>query len=74
MFLSVISAAFLSFKQKAFAHMATIEPEKLHFKGDVQIPNSKYPLLLYKNSFADRGDMGADWLEKEFASNNWTNS
>ena len=54
--------------------MATIEPEKLHFKGDVQIPNSKYPLLLYKNSFADRGDMGADWLEKEFASNNWTNS
>jgi uncharacterized protein YjlB len=30
--------------------------------------------LLYRNAFSDRGNKGADWLEKKFAANNWTNS
>ncbi|MEN0054633.1 MAG: cupin domain-containing protein [Mucilaginibacter sp.] len=51
-----------------------IEPEKLYFKDDGQIPNSKYPLLLYRNAFNMRNDEGAEWLEKQFAANNWTNS
>jgi uncharacterized protein YjlB len=51
-----------------------IEPEKLFFKDDGQIPNSKYPLLLYRNAFNLRNDEGAEWLEKHFATNNWTNS
>ncbi|MDN3547778.1 cupin domain-containing protein [Mucilaginibacter aquaedulcis] len=51
-----------------------IEPEKLYFKDDGKIPNSKYPLLLYHNAFELRDNEGADWLEKHFAANNWTNS
>lgn len=50
------------------------EPKNLFFKDDGKIPNSKYPLLLYKNAFNDRGGSGASWLEKRFKTNNWTNS
>ena len=50
------------------------EPEKLFFNDDGIIPNSKLPLLLYKNSFSERGQAGAVWLEDTFAVNNWTNS
>lgn len=38
------------------------------------IPNSKYPLLLYRKAFSERGTAAASWLEKKFAENNWTNS
>ena len=38
------------------------------------IPNSKYPLLLYRNAFSARDNEGADWLEDHFAKNNWSNS
>ena len=44
------------------------------FEDDGRIPNSKLPVLIYKNAFRQRGDAGAEWLEKQFASNNWTNS
>lgn len=47
---------------------------ELHFEDDGKIPNSKLPLILYKNAFAERGNEGAGWLEKRFASNNWSNS
>jgi uncharacterized protein YjlB len=50
------------------------EPEHLFFKDDGLIPNSKYPLLIYKNAFSERRSSGAAWLEKRFAANNWTNS
>ncbi|HXB07100.1 MAG TPA: cupin domain-containing protein [Puia sp.] len=50
------------------------EPEKFLFKDDGMIPNSKYPLLVYRNAFAARGGEGAAWLEERFAANNWTNS
>lgn len=49
-------------------------PEILHFADDGIIPNSPYPLLLYRNAFTARGDEGGDWLEQRFAANNWTNS
>ena len=50
------------------------EPELLYFKDDGKIPNSKYPLLLYRNAFKERGDKGAAWLEQQFLHNNWSNS
>ncbi len=48
--------------------------EKLFFKDDGKIPNSQYPLILYRNAFSARGGSGASWLEEKFAANNWTNS
>lgn len=50
------------------------EPLTLSFTDDGKIPNSKYPLILYRGAFQERGNKGALWLEKKFASNNWTNS
>jgi uncharacterized protein YjlB len=50
------------------------EPEKLFFTDDGVIPNSKYPLLVYRNVFTARGSDGAAWLEGRFSANNWTNS
>lgn len=51
-----------------------MQPEKLFFEDDGTIPNSQFPLLLYRNAFSERNEEGAVWLEKTFASNNWTNS
>lgn len=51
-----------------------MEPLQFNFKDDGRIPNSKYPLLIYKNVLVERGEEGAEWLEKKFAENNWTNS
>ena len=51
-----------------------MQPEKLYFKDDGTIPNSHYPLLLYRQAFAARDAAGAAWLESHFAANNWTNS
>jgi uncharacterized protein YjlB len=50
------------------------EPEMLYFKDDEKISNSKYPLLLYRKAFKERGDKGAEWLEQHFLHNNWSNS
>jgi len=50
------------------------EPLQLLFKDDGKIPNSKYPLLIYKNAFTKRGSDGAQWLEDHFGSLNWSNS
>ena len=51
-----------------------MEPETYFFKDDGKIPNSKYPLLLYRSAFKLMGDEGAEWLETHFARNDWTNS
>ena len=53
--------------------LETMQVEKVYFKDDGQIPNSKYPLLLYRQAFIERNDEGAAWLVKRFAENNWTN-
>lgn len=52
----------------------SMKPETLYFKDDGIIPNSKYPLLLYRNAFTERNEKGAEWLEEKFLSNNWSNS
>jgi uncharacterized protein YjlB len=51
-----------------------MSPEKIYFKDDGKIPNSKLPLLLYRNAFSESNSEGATWLENRFAENNWTNS
>ncbi|WP_461101665.1 cupin domain-containing protein [Spirosoma koreense] len=51
-----------------------IEPETFLFTDDGQIPNSKYPLLLYRQALQATGSAGALGLEEVFAANNWTNS
>lgn len=48
-------------------------PEIFFFDDDGTIPNSKYPLLLYRGAFKETGDAGAEWLEKTFKNNNWYN-
>jgi uncharacterized protein YjlB len=49
-------------------------PEIIYFKDDGTIPNSRYPVLLYRNAFNERNTQGAEWLEQHFLSNNWSNS
>lgn len=49
-------------------------PETLLFTDDGRIPNSKYPLLVYRKAFSVPGAAGAAWLENRFAANRWTNS
>ncbi len=51
-----------------------LDPIQLFFEDDGKIPNNKFPLIIYRNAFEDRDGRGALWLEKKFASNNWTNS
>lgn len=51
-----------------------MQPEIFHFDDDGKIPNSKYPLLLYRGAFSAAGNDGASWLEEKFAAHNWTNS
>lgn len=63
---------FLAFSQSVKTQ--SIQPEELYFKDDGMIPNSKFPLLIYRNVFTEGDKKGAAWLEKLFASNNWTNS
>jgi len=48
--------------------------ETYFFEDDGIIPNSKYPLIIHRNAFSERGNSGAKWLEECFASNNWKNS
>jgi uncharacterized protein YjlB len=51
-----------------------IEPVTYYFPDDGIIPNSKLPLIVYKNAFSQRGSDGASWLEDHFEVNNWSNS
>lgn len=60
--------------KKKFAGFTPLEPETLYFKDDGIIPNSRYPLLLYRNVFVERDAEGATWLETRFAQHNWSNS
>ncbi|MBC6612870.1 cupin domain-containing protein [Hymenobacter sp. BT507] len=51
-----------------------MQPEQLFFQDDGKIPNSRFPVLVYRNAFPARGAAGAAWLEQRFAEQNWTNS
>ncbi|MBE7177142.1 MAG: cupin domain-containing protein [Mucilaginibacter polytrichastri] len=67
--LSLLSA--LLIRIKSMAENST--PEQYFFEDDGSIPNSPFPLLVYKKAFATSGDEAAEWLEKKFAGNNWSN-
>lgn len=51
-----------------------MEPQSIYFRDDGRIPNSRYPVLIYRNCFSERGDSAAKWLEEKFADHNWKNS
>jgi uncharacterized protein YjlB len=57
-----------------YGNIKPVLPDSFLFKDDGVIPNSKYPLLLYHEAFAARGEKAAEWLETTFAGNNWSNS
>jgi uncharacterized protein YjlB len=73
-FISVMGIISLTLVWPGFASSRSPRPEEFLFRDDGQIPNSKLPLLLYRNAFPQRNEEGASWLEQKFASNNWTNS
>ncbi|CAN0034823.1 unnamed protein product [Phaeothamnion confervicola] len=68
-----LTATFMALGKQA-AGQNPVKPEVLYFKDDGIVPNSKLPLLLYRNAFTERGELGAQWLEQKFLANNWSNS
>jgi uncharacterized protein YjlB len=50
-----------------------MDPIQLKFKDDGSIPNSKLPLLIYKNAFSEE-KANADFIEEHFAIHNWKNA
>ncbi|GAB4036386.1 cupin [Spirosoma gilvum] len=73
-FLSVLGLASVQLSLAQPDDRLVMQPEMFLFTDDGKIPNSKFPLLVYRHAFTERGNAGAEWLEKRFASNNWTNS
>ena len=73
-FLSSFGLGFLSLSYSKLWSSRPMQPDSFYFKDDGKIPNSKFPLLLYRGAFSQTNDEGASWLEKRFAGNNWTNS
>lgn len=73
-FLPLLGLAPLGLAAATLRTARLMQPEKLYFKDDGTIPNSRYPLLLYRQVFTARNAAGAAWLESHFAANNWTNS
>lgn len=55
-FLSLLGLASLSLPRNAMSYSLK-EPETLFFKDDGSIPNSKYPLLVYRNAFTERNGL-----------------
>ena len=51
-----------------------IKPEMLYFKDDGKIPNSDFPLLLYRDTIPKGQENSSQWYRKQFAAQNWTNS
>jgi len=50
-----------------------MEPIQLKFKDDGKIPNSRLPLLVYKNVFSEE-KADADFIIQHFESHNWKNA
>jgi uncharacterized protein YjlB len=52
-----------------------VQPEIMRFKDDGVIPNSRYPLLLFRSALRkDKGEISAAQVQDLFATNNWSNS
>lgn len=77
-FLTLLGAAATSPVRRVVAAslpaLRLMQPEQLFFQDDGKIPNSRFPVLLYRNAFPARNATGATWLEQRFAEHNWTNS
>lgn len=58
---------------KSFAK-AQSKPSVYHFNDDGKIPNSKFPLLVYRNAIPQTTKHPSIWLIEKFEANNWTNS
>jgi uncharacterized protein YjlB len=71
-FFSLLGISSVSFLFKKVMATGAAEPQKFYFKDDGKIPNSKLPLLVYRNAL--RSGITAAKLKKQFAANNWTNS
>ena len=56
--------------KKSLGALQGPDPIRMFFKDDGLVPNSRYPLLVYKNVFLQRDDQGASWLENKFLENN----
>src|SRR6478752_5830485 len=50
------------------------QPTSVLFKDDGSIPNSRYPVLLYRGAITLENRDPASSLEERFAANHWTNS
>ncbi|HET6784015.1 MAG TPA: hypothetical protein VFH12_09290 [Pseudoxanthomonas sp.] len=48
--------------------------EVFRLSPDGAIPNNTNPALVYRGVFSQRDDAGAQWLEKRFADNGWTDA
>lgn len=73
-FITVLVPGLVSFGISTTGIAQAMQAGQHLFKDNGTIPNSKFPLLLYKNAFSQRNETGAAWLEKRFANHNWTNS
>lgn len=51
-----------------------IQYEKFYFNDDGTIPNSKLPVVHYKNALPSTINNPSQWFLKTFESNNWSNS
>ncbi len=71
-FLSILGLVILAFPK--FSQGQVPVPEQLFFEDDGKIPNSKLPLLVYRQAFEGQNEAGASWLERRFESNNWAKS
>ncbi|MEM8488484.1 MAG: cupin [Bacteroidota bacterium] len=54
--------------------MKQIEPTPYYFDDDGITPNNQLPVLVYRNAIRDLTVEYADYFEKTFQSNNWTNN
>lgn len=55
-------------------NLMEISFEVYNLTDDGNIPNSKYPVIVYHHAFAMEGEPAADFLEGRFTANNWTNA
>ena len=71
-FLSLLGLSSLAHLNNEVMGETTIQPEVFYFKDDGRIPNNKLPLLLYRKALSK--GLSAQKLQRQFATNNWTNS
>jgi uncharacterized protein YjlB len=71
--LSLVSLSSIFYLNDKAMSTENSRPDKFYFRDDGKIPNSKLPLLIYRNGFSE-SSRSAKTAKERFASNNWTNS